>query len=256
MLRVEQAIERAVPPIWRAIRAKQDEPRQSNVRRGVDGAARVRRDRLANVLARVLRVERADSFGGFEASCIQREFFRDSGDFAAHALFDGGVAQVSEYFGDPSGDLFHFRLAHAARGDGGAAYADAAGFHRRQGIEGDRVLVDGHAGAFEREFGVTPGDSARVHVHEHEVIIGAASNDTESALGETGGESFGIRHHLALVVHEFRLGCFLQADCFRGDDVLERAALKSRKRDAVEIFRQISRGKGPSRRAGRAESCA
>ena len=61
--------------------------------------------------------------------------------------------------GDESADLLHLRSAHAAGGHGRRAEADAAGDHRRAGVERDRVLVDGDAGPVERGLGLLAGDA-------------------------------------------------------------------------------------------------
>src|SRR6185437_1600417 len=99
--------------------------------------------------------------------------------FGANPLFDRSIADMAEHFGDPARDFFHFRLAHAARSYGGRAGANASGFHGRQGIEGDRVLIDGDAGAVEGGLRDAAGDAARVNFDQEEMIIGAAADDAE-----------------------------------------------------------------------------
>ena len=58
-------------------------------------------------------------------------------------------SRSDERFVDQVGDLEHFFFFHPARGDGGRADADAAGFEDRVGVEGNSVLVHGDAGAIE-----------------------------------------------------------------------------------------------------------
>src|SRR2546430_2743866 len=78
----------------------------------------------------------------FYARFVDWEFRGKLRHFRANSLFGFGVADRSENVGDPVADLLHFRFAHAARGDGRRAETNAAGFHRGQGIEGNRILVD------------------------------------------------------------------------------------------------------------------
>src|SRR6266851_7079769 len=97
------------------------------------------------------------------AGFVNREAGSQFGNLFADALLDFGVADAGEDFGDPGGDLLHLRFAHAARGHGRAAEADAAALHGGQGIEGNGILVYGDAGAIEGFFGVSAGDAAGVN---------------------------------------------------------------------------------------------
>ena len=74
-------------------------------------------------------------------------------------------------------------FAHAARGHRRRADADAAGDHRRILIERNRVLVDRDARLAERRFGDLAGDAFREHVHEHQMIVGAAADQPEAGAG-------------------------------------------------------------------------
>jgi hypothetical protein len=49
-------------------------------------------------------------------------------------------------------------------------------------IERDRVLVDGNGRAAERGFGDFAGNSARKHVHQHQVVVGAAAHESKTGL--------------------------------------------------------------------------
>src|ERR1700722_20650898 len=68
------------------------------------------------------------------------------------------------------------------------------------------------------------------------MIVGSTRDDAESVLGECRGQGARVDHYLLLVYAEFGLCCFLQANGYRRDDVLERTALNARERDPVEIF--------------------
>src|SRR5580704_7363104 len=77
------------------------------------------------------------------APLVERETRSELGDFGAHALFALGVAKMLQDFGDPPRDGFHFRFAHAARGDGRRAHADSSGHQRRRRIKWNRIFVHG-----------------------------------------------------------------------------------------------------------------
>src|SRR5215218_4082401 len=94
------------------------------------------------------------------------------------------VIHVRQCTDDELADLIHRGFTHAARGDRRRADADAAGDHGRILVEWNRVLVDGDARLAERRLRDLPGEAAREHVHQHEVVVGAAADQTEAAGGE------------------------------------------------------------------------
>ncbi len=173
---------------------------------------------------------------GSDARFVNREASGQFGDLFADALFGLGVTQIGEDFGNPRADLVHLGLAHAAGGDGRSTEADASGLHRRQGIKGDGVLVDGDAGAIESFFGIRASDAARMHVNEEKVIVGTAGDDAESQVGEGSGEGLGVDGDLLLIFTEGRLHGFLEADGFGSDGVHERAALDAGEGEFVDLF--------------------
>src|SRR5690348_11490070 len=69
------------------------------------------------------------------------------------------------------------------------------------------------------------------------MIVGAASANAESAARQLRRERLRVRHHLLLILGELRLHRLLQTNSLCRDDVLERTALISGKRDPVEFFR-------------------
>ena len=99
----------------------------------------------AGLAARAMTVLRVKLIGGLQTPRVQWKLFRKGGDFFAHALLDGGVAQMREHFGDPSGNFLHFRLAHPSRGHRRTSHANSASLHGGQGIKRNSILVDGHA---------------------------------------------------------------------------------------------------------------
>ena len=71
------------------------------------------------------------------------------------------------------------------------------------------------------------------------MVFGAARYDRVTALVEHLGHRLGVFDDLRLVDLEFRLEGFLERDRFCRDHVHERAALRTRKYERVESFRQL-----------------
>src|SRR4051794_19771891 len=86
---------------------------------------------------------------GSELPVVQREARGES----FHALPDGRngllVSDVVDHLGDERAHFAHLGLLEAAGGHGRGAEADTAGVERLVHVEGNRVLVDGDAGAVE-----------------------------------------------------------------------------------------------------------
>ena len=100
----------------------------------------------------------------------------------ADFLFDRGVTDVAEDFGDPGADQLHLGFFHATRGDGRTAQANAARLHRGERIERNGIFVDGDARAIESFFRVASGDAARMDFDQEEMIIRAPGDDAEARL--------------------------------------------------------------------------
>ena len=97
---------------------------------------------------------------------------------------------------DVVGDVHHLFFFHAACGDGGGAYADAAAFADRLGVEGDAVFVYGDSGVVEDGAGECAVEAFGAKVHEHEVVVCPAADDAVAVVGEAGAEGFGVVHDL------------------------------------------------------------
>ncbi len=130
----------------------------------------------------------------------------------------------------------HLGLAHAAGGHRRRADADAARDHRRILIERNRVLVDRDAGLAERRLGHLARDAFREHVHEHQVVVGAAADEAESRSDQRAREPLRVGHDLLLVGDERRLRRLFEADRLGRDDVHQRTALHAGKDRPVEIL--------------------
>ena len=143
---------------------------------------------------------------------------------------------MGEDIGNPSADLVHFRLAHPARGHRRAAEANSAGLERRERVERNGVLVDGDACTVQSQLGVATGEPAGVQLDEEQMIVGAAADDAKAMFGNGRGQGSGVDHDLLLILAEFGVRGFFEANRLCGDGVNERAALGSGESDAVEFL--------------------
>src|ERR1700724_2806310 len=78
------------------------------------------------------------------------------------------------------------------------------------------------------------------------MIVRAAGDDAESRFGNFGSQFARVRNDLFGVFAESRIGRFLQAHRFGGDDMHQRPALRSGKSDAVEFLRKLRLAKHES----------
>src|ERR1700679_4288077 len=83
----------------------------------------------ASLVICALSVQHFSSIGGFEPARVQWKLFCEGSNLFSNSLLDRRVAQVRKHFRDPSGNFFHFRLAHPACGDLRTAHANSAGLH-------------------------------------------------------------------------------------------------------------------------------
>ena len=89
--------------------------------------------------------------------------------------------------------------AHAAGRQGRGADADARRIQRRPRVEGNHVLVDGDARRVERLLGQLARQAARGHVHQQQVIVGAAGHQAEAQPLQFLGQRLGVGDDLGRV---------------------------------------------------------
>src|SRR5438270_973770 len=156
-----------------------------------------------------------------------------------HSLQRVGVAAITYRFCDQVRDLEHLFFFHATRSNSWCTDADAARLENWIGIEWDRILVHGDAGAIEDLLRFLPMNVFRAKIDKHEVIIGAARNDAVTVFGEPSRKSLGIDDDLTLIIAKLRLERFVKTNCFRRDHVHEWTALHSWKKHGVDLFREL-----------------
>src|ERR1700686_3933772 len=137
------------------------------------------------------RVEnRLDSYVGessaagqaFDSGFVNREAPGELRHLLPHALFRDGIADMPQYLGDPFADLLHFRFVHATRGYRRAAQADSPGFHWRQRVKRNSVLVYGDARAVQSFFRIATGQAARMKLDQKKMVVRSSGHDAESLL--------------------------------------------------------------------------
>ena len=71
-------------------------------------------------------------------------------------------------------------------------------------------------------------------IDEQQMVVGAARHEPEPFGREARGERFRVLHDLGGVLAEARMRGFVERDCLRHDDVLERATLQTREHGLVD----------------------
>ena len=91
---------------------------------------------------------------------------------------------------------------------------------------------------------VAPGHAEGAHVHQHQVVVGAARDQAEALLGQRGGQRLRVVDHLLLIRLERGLKRLLEGDRLGGDDVHQRAALRAGEDGLVDLGGQLARCRG------------
>ena len=72
------------------------------------------------------------------------------------------------------------------------------------------------------------------------MALGAAADDTQTALGQCFGNDLRVLHHLLLVAFELRCHRFFEGDGFGCDDMHQRTTLQAREDGAVDRLLMLS----------------
>ena len=147
-----------------------------------------------------------------------------------------GIGAIREPFGNEVCDLQHFFFLHAARCDGRCADADATGLEDWIGVEWDAVFVYCDAGPVENFLRFFAVQVFRAKIDQHEVVVGAAGNDSITVLADARGERFGIDHYLPLIFAKLRLERFMKANGFCSDNVHQWAALYPGENGGIDLL--------------------
>ncbi len=92
---------------------------------------------------------------------------------------------------------------------------------------------------FEQVLGHLAGDAGRAQVDEHEVVVGAARDEAQTALDHRRPHRLGVDDDLVDVGLELGLHGLTEGDRLGSDDVLERAALQAREDRLVQRGRPL-----------------
>ena len=115
---------------------------------------------------------------------------------SVYLAFDGPVGLprlgVGQHLDDELGHPVEVVGAEAAGGQRRGAEPDAAGVPGAVGVGGDGVAVGDDAGVQQRGLGLPAGQPERRHVQQHEVVVGAAGDQSRTALEEPVGERLGV----------------------------------------------------------------
>ena len=140
--------------------------------------------------------------------------------------------------GDAVRNDFHLGFAHAPGGDSRSTQTDAGSHEGAAGLAGDGVLVGGDVDAVEAGFQLLAGAFLVPQVEEHQVVVGAAGHQLDTASLQFSGHGLCVLHDLAGVVLELGLECLAKADGLGRDDVLQRAALGAGEDGGVDALGQ------------------
>src|ERR1035437_2035534 len=139
---------------------------------------------------------------------------------------------------DRLADQAHLGPTETATGGSRRPDADARGDVGRVFVERNGVLVDGDADLIEEVLGLFARHAEGRDVHEHQVVVGAAGDDTGALFGQGLRQELRVGDRLALVLAVL-LGCGeLQGHGLGRDDVHQRAALRPGEDALVDGFAQ------------------
>ncbi|KUL43182.1 hypothetical protein ADL28_43075 [Streptomyces violaceusniger] len=166
-----------------------------------------------------------------------------------HPVTQQAGALVAEPLGhqglrDDVGDLAELRRAEAPGGQGRGADPQPGGDHRRTGVEGHRVAVDGDADAVQPVLGLLPVERGGAQVDQDQMHLGAAGQHRDPGLGhivgqQPSGEDAGTVQGAPLALRELLARRHLEGHRLGRDDMLQRAALLPREDRGVDLLGQV-----------------
>ena len=136
---------------------------------------------------------------------------------------------------DQLAHFLHLRLLEAPGGDGGRAEPQAAGLLRPPGIRGHGVLVGGDMQGVQPDLQFLAAQIHILQVHQHQVVVGAAGDQLQTAVHQRLGQGGGVGHDLVLIGLEIRAEDLSEGHGLGGDDVHQGAALNAGEDGAVDL---------------------
>ncbi len=109
---------------------------------------------------------------------------------------------MTQGLADPMSDLLHLCRAHATRGQGRCADANTTWIHRLARVEGNHIHVDSDAALVERLFCRFTTEPDTGYVDQHQVIVRATTNQTQTVLHQRFGQDLGVVDHALTVSTE------------------------------------------------------
>ncbi|MBT9170997.1 MAG: hypothetical protein DDT18_01354 [Actinobacteria bacterium] len=125
-------------------------------------------------------------------------------------------------------------------GHGRGAYPDSAGDGAAPGIIGDSVLVHHDSHSAQSVLSLPAGNAVVGQIHQKEMGICAAGDNSEPSIAKGLGQSSGIVHNSFLIFLKFIRKSNSKTDGLGGDDMHEGATLNARKDAFVNGLGKLS----------------
>ena len=91
-------------------------------------------------------------------------------------------------------------------------------------------------GIAQRRFCGFTGDAFGAQIDQHDMALGAATDDAKATLSQGFRQDVGVFQNLLLIGFEAWLKCFFECHCFGRDDMHQGAALQTGEHRAVDGF--------------------
>jgi len=156
-----------------------------------------------------------------------------------HLLADAGktlgVVGRSQRLHNPLSDMTHLVRTHTAGGYCRRTHANAGRVCWLSGIEGNHVFIHGNGALGQHGLGLPARQSQRGYIGQQQMIVRAAASQPKPAGQKLFGQNLGVLDYLLDVGPEAGLKGLAETDGLAGDNVHERAALKTGKYAPVEV---------------------
>ena len=137
------------------------------------------------------------------------------------------TVKIGNYVAYKFGNLHHFLFSEASRGDGGGSDTKSACHEGRKGLVGNCVFVCRNVNLVKTGLKLLAGQTAVGKVEEHQVIVGSARHNADTAGHKLAAKHLGVFGDVFLIFLKF--GRERLSECHRlgGDYVHKRSALNA-----------------------------